>query len=90
MSTIATPDALVEFVRSYRGPIDLRSAALDLERLGRYGADWPRRSRDEWEQEITDLVAAGLLQRAGGMISVPPPIPESKRQPELHQPWLFS
>jgi hypothetical protein len=63
---------LIDFVRSYREPIDLKEAASELHALGQYGADWPRASYEHWIREFEQLANKGKLTIDDkGMISVP-------------------
>jgi hypothetical protein len=63
---------LIDFIRSYRGPVKLSEAATELHHLGNLGADWPRASFEHWIRELEQLAKNGKLQiDAKGMVSVP-------------------
>lgn len=63
---------LIQFVRSYSEPIELKEAARDLARLGKYGAAWPRASIASWETRLRELAKLGELVREGQLLSAPP------------------
>lgn len=65
-------DDLVEFIRSYRGPVKLSEAASELHKLGNLGADWPKASQEHWIRELEQLAKNGKLQiDTDGLVSVP-------------------
>lgn len=69
---IATDDQLVRFIRTYSEPIELKEAARDLARLGKYGAAWPRVPIKLWETRLREMAASGKLVRDGQLLSAPP------------------
>lgn len=63
---------LVEFIRTWREPVRLQTAASELNHLGNFGADWPKASFEHWCRELETLVNKGLLVIDNeGQISVP-------------------
>lgn len=75
-------EPLIEFVRSYREPTDIKFVAQELERLGRMGGDWPRASVSEWIRRLRELVKDGLLLERDGVLSIP-------KQTRIVQKTLF-
>lgn len=73
---------LVEFIRSYRGPVKLSEAATELHHLGNLGADWPKASFEHWIRELEQLVKSGELAEDDGFVWI-------KRQEEVTQLNLF-
>lgn len=72
-------DPLLDFVRGYREPTEIRFIAQELERLGRCGSDWPRASVYEWETRIRGMVHAGKLAERDGIVSIPPPVQKERQ-----------
>lgn len=68
---VVTIEDLVQFVRSYSEPIEIRACANDLHCLGKYGASWPKASVTHWERELRSLVKSGHLIRSGCLITAP-------------------
>lgn len=65
--------ALVEFVRTNRGPMDRWEIAGLLATLGRHGAEWPRCSAEQWHREIEASLKSGeLCENESGLIFAPP------------------
>jgi hypothetical protein len=64
-------DPLIDFVRSYREPTDIKFVAQELERLGRLGGDWPRASAGEWMVQLRKLVLDEKLSECDGVLSIP-------------------
>lgn len=63
---------LIDFIRSYRQPIELKEAASELSQLGNLGADWPRASYEHWIREFEQLANKGKLTIDNkGFVSVP-------------------
>lgn len=63
---------LIDFIRSFRGPVKLSEAANELHHLGNLGADWPRASFEHWMRELEQLAAKGKLDiDIEGLVSVP-------------------
>ena len=66
-----TNDPLIEFIRGYREPTDIKFIGQELERLGRLGCDWPRASASQWMIQIRGYVSDGKLMERDGVISIP-------------------
>lgn len=62
---------LIDFIRSYREPVSLDEAAIELHSLGNAGADWPRASVQDWRRELIKFVSDGKLSCNDGVLSVP-------------------
>ena len=58
--------------------------AMELNRLGRHGCDWPRASESHWRREIDSMIANGVLEEINGAVRIP-----KERESRVVQGSLF-